>query len=37
MVWLNCPDDSKKVDKTIVCRSYVIGQKFINPNDECGV
>ena len=23
--------------KTIVCRSYVIGHKFINPIDECGV
>ena len=22
---------------TIVCRSYVIGQKFINPIFECGV
>ena len=22
---------------TIVCRSYVIGHKFINPTDECGV
>ena len=21
---------------TIVCRSYVIGNKFINPIDECG-
>ena len=23
--------------KTIVCRSYVFGHKFINPIDECGV
>ena len=23
--------------KTIVFRSYVIGHKFINPTDECGV
>ena len=22
---------------TIVCRSYVIGHKFINPTEECGV
>ena len=22
---------------TIVCRSYVIGHKFINPTNECGV
>ena len=22
---------------TIVCRSYVVGHKFINPIDECGV
>ena len=36
MVWSNCPDDSKK-GKTIVCRSCVIGHKFINPIDECGV
>ena len=23
--------------KTIVCKSYVVGHKFINPIDECGV
>ena len=34
MVWSNCPDDSIKVKQLYV---NVIGHKFINPIDECGV
>ena len=31
MVWWTCHQKGM----TIVCRSYVIGHKFINPTDEC--